>query len=230
MNFDKFVFRKKMFFFISCLVFCSFILLLHFNDKLVPIVISYGKYECENIMIQLTNNVVKENLNQNIREKIIKYDEDTMVIDLNSEVLSSISINTINKLQKRISDIQNGDYDYLSKIGVTSSNISLNEGIVYEVPVSRILNNPFMVNLGSKVPVRYQLIGKINGSIDSRIKEYGINNALLEITLIVQVKTKIISPLLSEEENLNISVPLIYKIIQGRVPELIFDGNMIGGN
>ena len=50
------------------------------------------------------------------------------------------------------------------------------------------------------------------------IKNYGINNALIEITLDITVKEKVILPINTEEITVTQTLPIALKIIKGTVP------------
>ena len=54
--------------------------------------------------------------------------------------------------------------------------------------------------------------------VNTNIKNYGINNALIEITLEIKVKEEVILPINTEEIIVTQSIPLAMKIIEGTVP------------
>ena len=70
----------------------------------------------------------------------------------------------------------------------------LKKGIIYEIPMGLVSSNVFLSNLGPKVPLKLFLVGDVTSNITSKVTEYGINNALLEIGVNVEVTTKINLP------------------------------------
>ena len=62
--------------------------------------------------------------------------------------------------------------------------------------------------------------------IDSNVKEYGINNAMIEVKIKVSVTMIINMPFVSKEVNVNTEVPIIMKIIQGTIPEYYLGNNL----
>ena len=60
-------------------------------------------------------------------------------------------------------------------------------------------------------------LGSIRGSsLDS--KEYGINNILIQVHMIVKVKEQVSMPISSSQKEIIIKVPLIVQLIKGDVP------------
>jgi len=233
MNEIKTIIRRRLFlFFVNIIV--IFVLVMKFlNDSLMPVILEYGRYQCSNISTKLINLVVEETITPKIKNEIIIYDENNVTtINFNTAVLNSISSNAVKKLQTYFYELEKGSLDesVLQKLGLDLEKKRLKKGIIYEVPISRAFNNSLIANYGMKIPVRYQIIGEIKSQIVSTLEEYGINNALLEIKLEIISKTKITIPLLSADENIVVSVPLVMKLIQGEVPDAFLGTNILGGN
>ena len=94
--------------------------------------------------------------------------------------------------------------------------------------MGQVFNNVLLKNLGVKIPVRYRLIGNVKGQIISLVREYGINNALVEINLEITSNVAVSLPLLSENEKMIVTVPLVMKLIQGEIPNYFFGSNVLG--
>ena len=91
--------------------------------------------------------------------------------------------------------------------------------IYYSIPVGVVLNNGYLSSLGPKIPVKLELIGGVTSSIKTNITNYGINNALMEVNLDVTVTIKVIIPFISRNVSINTHIPLIIKMLNGKVPE-----------
>ena len=87
-----------------------------------------------------------------------------------------------------------------------------------------VFNNSFLANLGPKIPIRFNLVGKIKANLKSTITDYGINNALIETVLHLTLTLKVILPITSEEISVESNVPISMKIISGEVPEYYLNG------
>ena len=183
------------------------------------------KYAVSEIKVKTTrliNEVVSEEVSNisNLDELIFitkNSDNDIQMIDFNSSYVNKLLNSTTNKLLNKINNIENNNLFDSSIV------IKHNKGIIYEVPLGVISSNVFMGNLGSKIPLKINTIGDVLTNIDTEIKEYGINNALVEISINVSVTEKVIIPFLSEDVNVSLNIPVSLKLIQGNIP--IYYGN-----
>ena len=57
-----------------------------------------------------------------------------------------------------------------------------------------------------------------------RIEKEGINNALIEINIVLELKEQVILPFISKKIDIETIVPVALKLIQGSVPEYYFNG------
>jgi hypothetical protein len=65
-------------------------------------------------------------------------------------------------------------------------------GILVLVPIGTVLKHNIFFYSGAKIPVRVENIGYSEGFIDTKVKDYGINNTLVEIYARFVLKEKII--------------------------------------
>ena len=84
--------------------------------------------------------------------------------------------------------------------------------------------NSFLSNLGPKIPVKINLVGNIISGVETKVTNYGINNAMIEVYVHLQVNIQVILPFLSDTVQVDTLVPIAMKLIQGSVP------NYYGGN
>jgi hypothetical protein len=62
-------------------------------------------------------------------------------------------------------------------------------------------------------------LGKVNNNTYINIKEYGINNSMIEVILNIEIEIRIMLPFISESIKVQKEVLLENKIIQGNIPE-----------
>lgn len=224
------VIRSKLLFLVVCQAFLSFIFSSCLSSRLLPIVVNYGEYQCENIIVQMANNIALKNINDRTAENIVNYNQTDKFLDFNVEILNSILINTINELRLYLKKIEQGYRDdFIENILNYDSNFFLDQGIIYAVPLGKVFDNILVSNLGMNIPVRYKITNQISGLIVSDVEEYGINNALLEVKLIINAKSRVIIPAYSEEKNIEICIPLVMKVIKGEIPDVFLGTNILGG-
>jgi len=124
-------------------------------------------------------------------------------------------------------DLEKGD---IEKLGIFTNTwdgydeTNLKKGIIYELPSGIIFNNTLLNNVLPKIPVKIDLIGNIFCKLNTDIKSYGINNALMEISIQIEADVKILLPFVSSNTKINVDVPIIMKIMEGNVPSYYFDG------
>ena len=124
------------------------------------------------------------------------------------------------------------DYDsYLVNLFLKdiSNNISIaldeeEKDIAFYVPMGTIFKNPLLNSKGPKLPVRIEMLGSVNTNIETKVKDYGINNSLIEMYIHVVVKEKVMLPVISSDIKIENNFPISYKIIAGKVPNYYGNG------
>ncbi|MEG2564520.1 MAG: sporulation protein YunB, partial [Bacilli bacterium] len=71
---------------------------------------------------------------------------------------------------------------------------------------------------GPKIPVKIHFIGNVTSSVSSKVTSYGINNAMMEAFVKVNINVQIALPLSLEEISVMTEIPIAMKMIQGQVP------------
>ena len=75
----------------------------------------------------------------------------------------------------------------------------LKNGIIYEVPVGVVFGNSLLSNIGPKIPVKIKYSGNVSLDIKTRVSEYGLNSALIEVYVLVEVTQRTILPFQSKD-------------------------------
>ena len=70
------------------------------------------------------------------------------------------------------------------------------------------------------------MVGNVTSGITTDIKEYGINNSLVTISVEITVEVMVILPFSSDFVSITNYVPIAIKLIQGKVPQ-IYGGSLI---
>ena len=119
-------------------------------------------------------------------------------------------------------------YKYLSKCmqvlydNITSMNMSsfYKTGInnVYYLPLGLVYNNVLMDNLGFRIPCRINFISDIDMGFKTKVKNYGVNNLLIELYVVIDVKNHIMSPSSYKEFGDTYEIIVASKIVMGKIP------------
>lgn len=194
---------------IIIIIFLTVVLILRkINNSASPILIAYSKNDSYNLMTKIinesVNDVVLEYLDINDLF-IMSYDNqgDLISIDFDSSIINSILTNVSLKIENKINDLNNN---------------------IYTIPFGVVLKNNFFSNFGPKIPVKLKLIGSIISNVRTNIKNYGINNALIELYVDVEVNVQVVLPFVSDSIKVTTSIPLALKLIRGNVPEYYANG------
>ncbi len=132
--------------------------------------------------------------------------EKNNTVDFNSSLINESLIKISKKLEKRIEQIEDGKDD------------KFKNGIIYEIPTGIIFNNALLANIGPKIPVRLHMLGDISSEIETNLKDYGINNAIIEVYVKVKVSIQVVLPFSSDKITSTERIPIALKLIQGEIP------------
>lgn len=97
-------------------------------------------------------------------------------------------------------------------------------GVVFFVPLAQAANLPIIENLGPKIPIRFHVVGNVQSTVESTIREFGINNAYVEISILLQVNVQVIVPLASKIKTVEQKIPVAMDLIQGQDPHIYNKG------
>ncbi len=229
----KRIIKKKDLLLISLLLvlFLLYITLNLLGNIINPIILKYSEAEVKRFATHVvTNAITDEIINEldvdDLFTIIKNNDNEIQTIDFNPSTVNKILKESINAVQTKINSIDDGKVEELN-LPSTFDNIYLNkvkDSIILEIPLGIITNNAILTNLGPKIPIKLGFIGNVVGHVKTNITEYGINNALLEIIVQIEVTEQIIMPLITEEIPVIIDITLATKIIQGNVPLYYQDG------
>ncbi|MGN0992961.1 MAG: sporulation protein YunB [Bacilli bacterium] len=184
-------------------------------------------------------------LSKNVSYYYLSYSEKEArkIIDLSvgnaitDDILADIKDKNLYKVSKNSKgEIEMVDYDsYLVNAFLRdiTDNIALSlekeesnpDKIAFYIPLGSIFQNPILNSKGPKIPVRMEIIGSVLTNINTKVTEYGINNCLIEMYVHVEVKEKVILPVIAKTITITNDLPVSYKIIKGTVPS--YYGNSI---
>ena len=95
----------------------------------------------------------------------------------------------------------------------------ISNGIICDVSIGSIRNSSLFANVGPSIPIKLIFSSQISSDIDLKVKEYGINNALIETFLVVYIKEQVIMPISSKQKTIVFREPIAIDIIKGKVPD-----------
>ena len=106
----------------------------------------------------------------------------------------------------------------IPKIGL---NAPIKEGTTPEiltVPFFIASDNIIISSLGPKVKFKYEIIDNVKGKIKTKVTDFGVNNALVEMYFELEIGYLVVIPMNKKESVLKTEILISSKIINGKVP------------
>lgn len=218
------------------LLFFLFILLILIfrilHKRFFPVLLVYATNESKKVATFLINDAISKKVVEELTTDnlflITKNDAGEIVsIDFNSVIVNKILSLTTNTVEISMRYVEQGKFEELelSDTLLVQYEDSFKRGNFYEVPLGVIFHNSLLSNLGPKIPVKINLVGNIISGVETKVTNYGINNAMIEVYVHLQVNLQLIMPFLSDTIQVDTLVPIAMKLIQGSVPEY-YAGNL----
>ncbi len=152
---------------------------------------------------------------------------DLITLDKNSkEEIVNINIDTaksyeiLNKISNSLKDNKSSYKDIYSK--------NKKDNIILRYPIGLASNNILINNLGYRIPLKLELNSNVLTGIKTKVTNYGLNNALIEVYLKVSFTSNVVYFSLDDAIKSEYEVLLASKMIMGRVPEM-FNGYLEKG-
>jgi len=201
--------KNKLLIIFLLIIMFSILLIYYLSNKVMPTILITSK----NIVKETGMNIISENVSDRIITILDKEELFKIERDINGNI-ESIDYNTkvVNVILKEVSNISYNNFKKYEKE---------KDGIVTYVPLFSGSKNIFFSNLGPKVPIKLILDGNVITSLQTDVKEYGYNSALIEISVKIEANTEVILPFKTTNEKIVNIVPISIKIVEGDVSPLI---------
>ena len=223
---------KKLIIIIIIVVFLTFKVLDYTNKKISPIIMQYASLEAK----KFSSIIINKAINKHITEELNTNDMFTVTTDSNGEI-KSIDFNTTlinkfltettNSIQINLRNVEKGNIDsleFLDSITVDYDKSNLKKGIIYNLTPGVITGNVLLSNVGPKIPVKISLIGDATSNISTTVKNYGINNAMIEVYVNLKISEKVMVPFYNKLVEVSTKAPVAMKVITGTVPKYYANG------
>lgn len=199
-----------------------------YSKKIAPVILDVSKIKLQEINNTLIINNIKSGVIKNIDVDqilipVLNKSNEIISIDYNLDYVYEIIKDVSANLKSSIKLLENGNVKSLVDEKFLDSG---NHGLIAFIPTGSAFNVPSVANLGPKIPSKIMFIGNIFANLETKVTSYGLNNALLEIYLVIDMNNRVIIPLNKEDGNYTVKLLLCAKAIQGKVPH-IYGGSLI---
>lgn len=201
------------------LIFTFFVLffvltLILIEYRLSPVIYVWAQARAINLGTRAINIAVEETMAASI-----SLTEMTHLISDNQGALQAIQYDTgeINRVSSQATH----------KIQQSLQNMAQEE---FPIPIGQLIGLDFLSAWGPGIPVRMVPVGSVETSPISSFSSAGINQTWHRIYLDVQVKMRVVVPLIAHEFLVATRIPIVEEVIIGSVPSWYFaPGGMVGG-
>lgn len=184
----------------------------------------YGISEMKRVTSVIINRSVNSDLLNNIdMDKLFIVtrgsNDEVVTVTLDSIIVNKITDDISDACEDNLRLVEEEKYSLLKK------KFNIGEEYFY-VPSGVIFHNTILSNIGPKIPISLKMIGNVTSGINTEVKEYGINNSLITISVEIKVEIMVILPFSSEYVSITNYVPIAIKLIQGKVPQF-YGGSLV---
>lgn len=147
----------------------------------------------------------------------IKFENDLFVIEKSTD--NEIKMITYNSYEatKLINEITHNIQDSFDELESVFN--GHDKYVVDDIPMGVIFKNGLLRNFGPKIKIRIDIVGDVISELETEVKPYGINNALVEVRVKLNANAKVILPLVSKEVNVSNVIPISINIVNGSIPD-----------
>lgn len=225
----KHLFSFILYLFFVCFVF-AFFFIYYFHRTLGPGLIRCAEDEVEKLSVLTLNNGVRKYMANydmgDILQIVRKENGNISLVRYDTKKLNQFTIELTSLLTKDLDLLVKGNFEELDlDIGRISSNsyLKVDEGILFMISLGSATGNSLLANIGPKIPLNLSVIGNVQTDVHSKVTNYGLNNAMIEIFVDVQMQMVIQMPFLSKKVKIKKSIPLTMEMVQGEIPNYYLD-------
>jgi sporulation protein YunB len=205
------------------------------NKGIKPTLMAVAESYTRQIATKAINDAVNRRLADELdMEKLVVTTEDDKgnitSVGWNSEMMHKVLHTATYNAQDYLDKIQRGEVppSGLPPEVEVEMDSSEKSGIIYKVPLGQATNNALLANLGPVVPIRFSVIGDVSSDIKYDVKEFGINNALIQIYVYLEVNVRIVIPFATDTATITTDIPIHITSINGPVPDVFLNGDVNG--
>ena len=213
--------KFKQFIILSFLLFIGYSFYQEYQ-RIIPKAKEYGKIEVEkfvNIVVNHASLSYSKNKDEMI---LVERDEqgDIVSVDFNLIEINEMANELVYEIETHLNYIINGEYETVEQdvYATMIEHVNKNKGIVANLPLSSLTNNPLLSYLNLKIPIKYEMISNVKSDILTDVQNYGINHVIVRIEIKLVIQQNVVSPLFSEPCVFEYNYPLLVKLVNGSVP------------
>jgi len=207
----------------------SIFLVKYYSNRITPLLLKYAEVKTKEITLKIMNKALSDELSKGFPENIITIsrnnNNDIEFINYDTKTLTNFLGKISNNIEKNLDILEKGNLGDLNLSGEELNNY-YGKGLIYNIPLGHATNNIFLTGLGPKIPLKLKTNSTMTTGIKADIKDYGINNALIELDLTIEANIQIILPFASKVTEVKFTTPLSINMINGKIPSYYLNSGL----
>lgn len=207
---------------------------IYINKQIKPTLMDIANEKTIEFATRTINSAVKSTEEMSFEDLVVEnYDVNGNITTLgwNSDVMNRALRSATERAEYFLYGMNKGEQIDLDdpnlkpiEFGNTVADLAAKDPTVIEIPLGQITGNTVLANLGPKIPVHFEMVGSLRSDVVHEMKEFGVNNVLVEIYIPVSVNIKIVVPFSSETAEVTTKVFVDSRVIMGSVPDFYSGG------
>jgi sporulation protein YunB len=177
----------------------------YFSKRVEVYIAQKARLEASRIIAEAISTSVLPNINLEGLVKTIGDETEIKSIYINTQQINEIMAETTLTIQKELAQIE--------------KNKKLNNLVL---PFSVIIGDFLLYKYGPDIYINIYPVSGIVCDVVTTFDNYGINNTLLEINIIVEITLATVVPLQKQEIPIQTKIPILVQVIQGKVPSYYY--------
>ena len=199
------------------------ILFLFFIDcSTKPIIVSYINTEVERMTTNIINLSIDKLLSKNeVSDNLLMFDGNNYYY--NTSFMNELSSKATSFFYAELDNLEAGEVDeyFISKRIKNSKYNKVKNGILCDISFASLRNSTLFSNIGPSIPIRLLFLGDVNTDYDFEVSEYGINNVLIKVFFVVNVREQISMPFSSKKKSVVVRRLVSMNMINGKIPDFL---------
>ncbi|HLR67889.1 sporulation protein YunB [Virgibacillus alimentarius] len=199
------------------------------NNGIKPTLMEVAEVKTTEFATRGINSAVKfaeEYTFEDLTETTTDNEGNVSFIGWDSSVVNKINRAATDRVEEFFHSMNRGeppDYedplDEPEMYGDTVDELVERDPTVVEIPIGQATGNTILANLGPKIPVNLELVGNVQTDIVEQREEFGINNVLVTLYVIVEAEVQIVIPFTTEVTSIDTKILIDKHLVMGDVPE-----------
>lgn len=206
--------------------------------KLKPVYMNYAEVQTHKIAAHVISQAIQSRSESvlDANDVLLNLPNDsseTVTLKVDTETINQVMAELHELVEEHLDRAESGDLEMLPQsdgIQFDTEEMEKHGGVVFFVPIGQVADIPLLGNLGPKIPIRFHIVGNVHADVDTKLKEFGINNVYMEVNMELTVNVQIIIPIATKQSTVVQQFPIAIGIIQGVVPQIYTKGGQSPAN